>query len=660
MTASQAGFFSIQEFSDAGTLLVGGRVYTYAAGTTTFKTAYTDAAASVAQTYTNDGLGGQYIALNARGEIPAPLFLTAGAYDIALKRADGTTVWTRQAVPGSAASDAVSATLASSIGSSLVCFIAAGTGAVARSVQSELRERVSITQFGAVGDGTTDNSVAIQNAVNYVASRPTAGALFVPAGHFKYTVSPVVPYGVSIYGEGGTASLLEAYNCNGITIAPIVWDQGMSFFKDIGINSMAGNNFTGFQSLVPGGTGSTQDGFYISGVRMFDWDTAMLFGSTYQSYIDDCYIERVNSGIVITGDSELINITNTNIIRTGGGRGAAVNQGMFLSTPSEEAVIISGCFIYGFQTCIKTADVLFPQITDNTLLCIDATGASGEAICCIDVSGTKDHLIIERNLVEGSTNNASTTYRGIWLRPLNTSTHAVSGIRANRFISDNATGTSIGLQVNDTATTNQDNVIAEANSFIGFTGGDIIAYNVNNITLQNNQCRSTAPTSSITVTGGVTGPGYVLNNWCAKAITVDAGLLTAGTVLKSGNTESAAWVPPYLGGSWTPVDASGAGLALTVSQAKYFKLQDKVFVVQCDITWPTTANGSNASIGGMPAIPNNAYSGSVSYSTVGTWSGGVTSSTTATFGLYDTAGVPRTNAAMSGKRIIASFTFATA
>jgi hypothetical protein len=89
MSASQSGVFSLQEFTDAGVLLVAGRLYTYISGTTTQKTAYTDAAGVVPQTYTSDGLGGQYIALNARGELPAPLYLTTGSYDIVLKTRRG-------------------------------------------------------------------------------------------------------------------------------------------------------------------------------------------------------------------------------------------------------------------------------------------------------------------------------------------------------------------------------------------------------------------------------------------------------------------------------------------------------------------------------------------------------------------------------------------
>ncbi len=95
--ASLSGVFNTQNFTDLGAFAVGGRLYTYAPGTTTQKTAYTDEAGTIAHTYTSDGSGGQYIAMNARGELPAPLFLAAGGYDLTYKTSAGVTVWTRRA-----------------------------------------------------------------------------------------------------------------------------------------------------------------------------------------------------------------------------------------------------------------------------------------------------------------------------------------------------------------------------------------------------------------------------------------------------------------------------------------------------------------------------------------------------------------------------------
>jgi hypothetical protein len=193
-TVSQPGYFNLQSFDSLGALGVGMRLYTYAAGTTTHKTSYTDAAGAVAQTYTSDGGGGQYIAMNARGELPAPLYLTAGAYDLALKTSAGATVWTRRADP-------TGADLASSSGSSSVGFIQAGTGAVARTSQAKMRETVSITDFGASTSETAANNTAAINAAIVAGS-----SVYIPAG--TYTCNAItIQSGMTLYGDGAASVL---------------------------------------------------------------------------------------------------------------------------------------------------------------------------------------------------------------------------------------------------------------------------------------------------------------------------------------------------------------------------------------------------------------------------------------------------------------------
>jgi len=195
-TVSQTGYYNLQALTSLGTLGVGMRLYTYETGTTTHKDAYTDAAGSVAQTYTSDGAGGEYIALDARGELPSPLYLTAGAYDLCLKTAAGATVWTRRADP-------TGADLAASAGSAAIGFLQSGTSAVARTAQAKMRDVVSVKDFGASpAASAAANVTAIAAALTYAGTKKCA--VYIPGEATAYEVNDefTVPDGVTVFGDG--------------------------------------------------------------------------------------------------------------------------------------------------------------------------------------------------------------------------------------------------------------------------------------------------------------------------------------------------------------------------------------------------------------------------------------------------------------------------
>jgi hypothetical protein len=185
------------QFLDAnGAPLVGGKLYTYAAGTTTPLATYTD--------FGGGTPNANPVILDSRGE--ASVWLGTALYKMALYDSTNVLVWTVDNIGGFA----TLAQLAASGGSNLVGFLQAGTGAVATTVQTKLRESVSVKDFGAVGDGVTDDTAAIQLALN-------SGVPYVllPPGTYLVTATlTIASANITLAGQSGGTQAYQTATIN--------------------------------------------------------------------------------------------------------------------------------------------------------------------------------------------------------------------------------------------------------------------------------------------------------------------------------------------------------------------------------------------------------------------------------------------------------------
>jgi hypothetical protein len=97
------------------------------------------------------------------------------------------------------------------INASTVTYDPAGTGAVATTVQAKLRESVSVKDFGAVGDGVTNDTTAIQAAIDHITSLTNGGSVFLPKGIYAVSTFITLKTGVTLRGEGPASVIYGAF-----------------------------------------------------------------------------------------------------------------------------------------------------------------------------------------------------------------------------------------------------------------------------------------------------------------------------------------------------------------------------------------------------------------------------------------------------------------
>lgn len=173
-----------QAFNSVGAPLAGGKLYSYTAGTTTPLATYTTQTGGVANA--------NPVILDAYGR--AQVWLGSGYYRMILKDASDVTVWDVDNISSGIPVADLASTSDTARGDALVGVKREASGAFATTVHEWIESQVlNVKEFGAVGDGVTDDSsafaAAYRAALEYFGISITAATLYVPPGDYLLTTN---------------------------------------------------------------------------------------------------------------------------------------------------------------------------------------------------------------------------------------------------------------------------------------------------------------------------------------------------------------------------------------------------------------------------------------------------------------------------------------
>jgi hypothetical protein len=180
--------------------------------------------------------------------------------------------------------------LAASSGSSLSGYLPAGTGGVATTVQGKLRELVSVKDFGAVGDGVTDDTAAINAALIFAASTTYKRNVFIPSGSYLTTAPLIIPNYVSLIGDN-----------RGWMTDTFIYGGGVVIFKNHNGNCLSSTGTATNQSI--GGT--IKNICVVSNAVTYPTGSGVYIDGVHQTTLEGITVSRCG------GDSFVLGSTNT-------------------------------------------------------------------------------------------------------------------------------------------------------------------------------------------------------------------------------------------------------------------------------------------------------------------------------------------------------------
>ena len=261
------------------------------------------------------------------------------------------------------------------------------TGAVNRSIYNKLAETVSVMDFGAVADGTTDDSAAFQAAIDYVGGLTNGGMVVFPTGTYYQNATVRLKNNVTLSGYGATIKLGAWLATAGGTTGAFVTYSGSTLStpsvptatSNICVYGLTINGQTTGISGQSIPNANMQGAIFVFGGWGDNTPSSPTYWQTIQftNYVvQDCYMENFAGAGVLSYN----------------GKQATISQNRFTNFFSNVA-LSSGAPV----NLQGTSDAI---ITNNRIE-HDASGYSWHGVCVLDWDASPVNVVVSNNIMNG-------------------------------------------------------------------------------------------------------------------------------------------------------------------------------------------------------------------------------------------------------------------
>lgn len=588
----------MQFFDNNGNLLAGGKLYTYETGTTTPLATYTNTALSVANA--------NPIILDARGE--ATIYLQDAAYRFLLTDSVDATIWTRDGVStdiyqaildgkvtrhvDSVASLKALTGMANNTYAITASYYAGGsTGSGVYRYDSGssatdnggtviapnsgggrwilLYENLHVDQFGAKGDGATDDAAKIQAAID---ATPSRGALLWGPKEYKIATALSLSRAISLIGLGKGITRLLCASCSGFvgsTNFSFLTINGISIAHDVRYTTTPNAN-TAIRLSVAG----SNDWHSYTDIFIDGFAEAFYAGSC-----NSCVWQNVTSVYTFGG----ITAAGSGCINN------QVSQCSFSCNDSIATATVAGS--YGFKIGDGTTNCEGFAITDCLVFGV-ARGVWNNASINVVVRGCILDAIGEYGVLQQSTGSAGCIN--------NTYDNNYIGMRGTADTAIYLTNAYAATDSQNRGTTVRDNEVTVYATY-SYNYGILIdgAYEKRN-TVSGNKITGAA-TFDCRITGGAShrvSDNYFGTNGFSTTIQVQY-------INNTGTVASAAWPSPQ--GTFTPVvfGTTAAGTGTYSIQIGSYKLIDNIVYFNLRAVFTGHTGTGDMKISGLPIASKN-------------------------------------------------------